>query len=313
MAPTITLPRSGEITFLNGKPYVLCPVCIGSGKELDDQTCGECFGAGISPISSAARTVVGQHLVGNVPAPSFRTGSNNAGGGKADPARHTNLYGGRCKCGGWVEAKAGFRVRDGQGWAVQHQMGQCIAKTTEVKMEASSPVPAVRRNAYAADCVRCGQRVAANEGALVKNAAGKWAADHIGDCPVPAPVVVEAPAPIIDLSPLERFTSRGNVRVAIPNSDSRLKLRVHFHADGTVYVNDAAEYGVGQMYGKQYTGKGYQGKVQEALVAILADPQAAIIRYTELTSTCGCCGRPLEDATSVARGIGPVCARKLGL
>ena len=42
--------------------------------------------------------------------------------------------------------------------------------------------------------------------------------------------------------------------------------------------------------------------------SILADPKAAMVAYGKLVGKCGKCGRKLEDADSVAAGIGPVCA-----
>lgn len=103
-------------------------------------------------------------------------------------------------------------------------------------------------------------------------------------------------------------------RYAVPGGDSRLKVKID-NVDkgkwaGWVFVKDAAAYGQGQRYGSQKPGATYTGKIQDALRTILADPKAAMAEYGHLTSTCGICGRPLEDAESVARGIGPVCASK---
>jgi hypothetical protein len=108
------------------------------------------------------------------------------------------------------------------------------------------------------------------------------------------------------------MTSRGIVRFAVPGGDTRLKVRVKFARNGTIYVDDAAVYGEGQFYGSQKPGQAYRGKIAEALAAIVADPKAAAIRYTELTGKCAVCARHLEDETSVERGVGPVCAAKIG-
>ena len=103
---------------------------------------------------------------------------------------------------------------------------------------------------------------------------------------------------------------------AVPNGDTRLKLQIDVVTKGKwagwVFVKDGAVYGEGQRYGSQKPGFSYKGAVEDALRAIVADPQAAMAAYGHLTSTCGMCRRPLEDADSVARGIGPVCARKAG-
>ena len=46
--------------------------------------------------------------------------------------------------------------------------------------------------------------------------------------------------------------------------------------------------------------------------AIAADPQAASVRYGREIGACGVCGRTLTDEDSRARGIGPICADKMG-
>ena len=48
------------------------------------------------------------------------------------------------------------------------------------------------------------------------------------------------------------------------------------------------------------------------LDAIAADPQAASTRYGQEIGACGVCGRTLTDEDSRARGIGPICADKMG-
>jgi len=101
---------------------------------------------------------------------------------------------------------------------------------------------------------------------------------------------------------------------AVPGGDTRLKLKIDVVTSGKwagwVFVKDAAAYGQGKRYGSQKPGALYTGQAQDALRAILADPRAAAAAYGHLTSTCGVCGAPLEQADSVARGIGPVCAAK---
>lgn len=48
------------------------------------------------------------------------------------------------------------------------------------------------------------------------------------------------------------------------------------------------------------------------LAKIAEDPKAAMLRYGHELGSCGHCGRTLTDATSRARGIGPICASRLG-
>lgn len=119
-----------------------------------------------------------------------------------------------------------------------------------------------------------------------------------------------------------RLNSNGNpvttLLVGIPNGDTRLKLKIDYPTTGRwagwVFVKDAAEYGHGRRYGKQAPGVGvtYVGDVVEDLVRVITDLQGALARYGALTNRCGVCNRPLEDKTSVARGIGPVCFGIIG-
>lgn len=101
---------------------------------------------------------------------------------------------------------------------------------------------------------------------------------------------------------------------AVPGGDTRLKVQIDNVRkgkwDGWVFVKDAAVYGEGRRYGSQKPGQYYKGQITEALRKIAADPMAAAAAYGHLTSTCGRCGRALEDKDSVARGIGPDCAKK---
>jgi hypothetical protein len=100
-------------------------------------------------------------------------------------------------------------------------------------------------------------------------------------------------------------------------TESRLRLYVE-HATkpgkwlGFIFVKNGSEYGVSQRYGVQAPGESYQGKAQDAIREVLADPKAAMIRYGQETGQCGACGATLENPESVAAGIGPVCANKRG-
>lgn len=48
------------------------------------------------------------------------------------------------------------------------------------------------------------------------------------------------------------------------------------------------------------------------LAKIAVDPRTAMVRYGHELGHCGYCGRTLTDPVSRERGIGPVCASKLG-
>jgi hypothetical protein len=100
---------------------------------------------------------------------------------------------------------------------------------------------------------------------------------------------------------------------AVPGGDSRLKVQIKKPTPpskwaGYIFVSDGAVYGQARSYGRQAPGRTYTGLIQEALQVIAADPRAACAAYGKLVGRCGICNRPLEDAESVERGIGPVCA-----
>ena len=102
---------------------------------------------------------------------------------------------------------------------------------------------------------------------------------------------------------------------AVPEGKGRLKIAIrkpgkNSRWHGSIFVDDGAEYGNRQNYGRQLPGKQYEGKIIEQLTAIAADPLAAMKAYGKLTSTCGACGRKLEDAKSIELGIGPICLEK---
>jgi hypothetical protein len=50
-----------------------------------------------------------------------------------------------------------------------------------------------------------------------------------------------------------------------------------------------------------------------ALNEFEANPIKAITEQGKATGVCGCCGRTLTDEVSINAGIGPVCAKKLGI
>lgn len=77
---------------------------------------------------------------------------------------------------------------------------------------------------------------------------------------------------------------------------------------GWIFFATGSDYYERQKLGSVKPGGSYQGKAQEAFEAILADPLEAMKAYGRITSSCGKCGRKLEDEASREAGIGPVCA-----
>jgi hypothetical protein len=95
------------------------------------------------------------------------------------------------------------------------------------------------------------------------------------------------------------------------SGETRLKVKVTYNqTTGWVNVTDDAEYGRGTQYGSQRPGCEYVGDASDTLARMLADVKASAAAYGQITSTCGCCFRALEDELSVERGIGPICWAK---
>lgn len=53
-------------------------------------------------------------------------------------------------------------------------------------------------------------------------------------------------------------------------------------------------------------------QAENVLAKIAEDPLGALVAYGRETGVCGVCGRTLRDPESVAMGIGPICAGKVG-
>jgi hypothetical protein len=148
-----------------------------------------------------------------------------------------------------------------------------------------------RPNRYAADCIRCGGRVPAGEGLLARTDTGAWAADHPGDCPE-KPMAVASPVKLADEDGIYRLP------------------------DGTIYKVQVAHHGSGRLYAKRLVINGDKGTFEYAPGAIhtlraehrLDTDEAA--KYGTLYGLCICCGATLTDEHSIARGIGPVCAKR---
>lgn len=105
-------------------------------------------------------------------------------------------------------------------------------------------------------------------------------------------------------------------RYAVPGDETRLKIQIQ-NVDkgkwaGWIFVKDGSEYGDQERFGTQRPGENYRGSKVEHLTKIVADPQAAMRKYGEITGTCGNCGLKLENEESVQYGIGPVCRKNLG-
>lgn len=166
-------------------------------------------------------------------------------------------------------------------------------------------------NRYGGKCASCNVWVEEQKGKLVK-VDGKWGAEHI-TCPdIKTPEVSTEPTTSAPMSGLD-LTELPSGYYAVPGGDTRLKLRISRGKDGSkwggyIFVTDGAEYGQQKRYGMQRPGQSYSGQVMAELEAIVADPKGAMAAYGHLVGRCGRCNRVLEDETSIANGIGPICA-----
>jgi len=156
-----------------------------------------------------------------------------------------------------------------------------------------------RPNRYPAACVRCGGRVAANQGHLARDDDGRWAADHLGECP-DKPMSIAAPTP-----------------TTLVDEDG-----IYRTDDGTIYkAVRAVVEGSGRLYAKrlvitQQPDGSHRGRFTYAPGAIhilRADHKltaAEAAQYGRLYGVCVACASQLTDEDSIARGMGPICAGK---
>lgn len=92
-------------------------------------------------------------------------------------------------------------------------------------------------------------------------------------------------------------------------------------ADGTtmLYKVDRPSEGkfAGWTFVKWVRDNGYESalkkpQAEKVLSQIAEDPLDALVAYGRKTGVCGACGRTLRDPESVAAGVGPICAAKVG-
>lgn len=106
-------------------------------------------------------------------------------------------------------------------------------------------------------------------------------------------------------------------RYAVPGTDGKLRFVVVDKPEsnpkwrGYTFVRVMASDEEHRL-GMARPGHKYYGKSPELVQAIAANPKEAAIRYGHELGQCGICGRTLTDEESRARGIGPVCAEKVG-
>lgn len=86
-----------------------------------------------------------------------------------------------------------------------------------------------------------------------------------------------------------------------------------YRVDGEIFKVQRAVHGSGHLYAKRLTEDGFE-YATGAIRKIKASDRMTLDEakeYGRLTNTCCQCGRTLTDETSIAEGIGPVCAGKI--
>lgn len=88
---------------------------------------------------------------------------------------------------------------------------------------------------------------------------------------------------------------------------------------GAIYVkrDEKDEYGEREYLGKIVEGRFFRAfkctpEDEQRIVAAASDPEAAAIAYGKRLGACSICGRGLTNHESIDRGIGPICASKMG-
>lgn len=127
-------------------------------------------------------------------------------------------------------------------------------------------------------------------------------------------VAREAAAPVVEVAALEeafgKALAAGKVRVSI--TLGALKIKPAKAHEGVLYVTEGEQY-LGKVMGNRFLKVRECSEGQAAhVVALLADPKAALEAYGKDTGICGICNRTLTDPVSIANGIGPICANKFG-
>lgn len=140
---------------------------------------------------------------------------------------------------------------------------------------------------------------------------------------------IVAAAPAVDAAPLAKieaaFASAKGAGIRHPKL--RLDQFVFSPAPasgknaGAIYVKQECR-AVGEIYEGAYLGKITGGRFQRArdcddgqeaaIVAAASDPEAAAVAYGKRYGKCSVCSRDLTNQDSIERGIGPVCAERMG-
>ena len=121
----------------------------------------------------------------------------------------------------------------------------------------------------------------------------------------------------LDVSKIQAVLDKADVSMKTP------KIRVgdfvfskpapHSKNAGSLYIKQLGEY-IGKVTGGYYLPVGSVSKEAIAEIeSICKDPMESAVAYGRRTGNCAVCNRDLTKHDSIDRGIGPICADKLGI
>lgn len=216
----------------------------------------------------------------------------------------TNRYPGDCvKCGGRVEAEAGYLVKDnsktgGSPWGVEHKIGECLAQPVErPKMQP-----------------RIGGMSEAQEGflrSLIARKAPDADADAIIDTINSLPNPKSGASTMIDS--YKSMPDAPKPKAARVDEPELRKGDVHV-VDGSYYRVHVAQ-GSGNLYACKWDGERFD--YERGAIKLLnpgnkiTAEQAA--EFGHMFERCCFCSHDIDTPESTAAGYGPKCAAKHGL
>lgn len=152
----------------------------------------------------------------------------------------------------------------------------------------------IRANKYEGNCASCFTPVAAGAGRIEKQG-GKWATFHLdGQCST-----VKGEAPVV--VPAGRY--------AVPSATGNNDLDFYDVDHGKAGSKWEGYIFVGRIIGGHGTPQRITKREQNAALRaiVAAGVEHSLRLFGQTIGKCGHCGRPLTDADSRAKGIGPVC------
>lgn len=111
---------------------------------------------------------------------------------------------------------------------------------------------------------------------------------------------------------MERGLKNPKIRLMTGNTQMVMSLaKEHSVNAGAVYVKANDSQYMGKINnGHFYPSRDCDSDMQAAILKACETPEASAVAYGRITGSCSCCGRELNNAESIALGIGPVCRGK---